>query len=234
MQDPADDASAASASHVLAPPVRRRPRCTTPRARELLPPRGVVFSSEVRLPARHGHRVTLPRAPRAPRSLLRRVRRLLPAEHKRAFKLAAMRDCSRRCVYCGTPLEYARATLDHVHPLAKGGTHSPGNVVVRVPAVQSPQGRHAPRGVLPPPSVGGEQLHPLRARRASRAQASGAARREPGVRGGAGGLGARGAARRSSVRRCHGYTAGLGTHACVPRPAVDSINRQPTNRVVTD
>ena len=33
-----------------------------------------------------------------------------------------MRDCSRRCVYCGSRLEYARATLDHVHPLAKGGT----------------------------------------------------------------------------------------------------------------
>ena len=61
------------------------------------------------------------------------MRRLLPAEHKRAFKLAAMRDCGRRCVYCGSPLEYARATLDHVHPLAKGGTHSPGNVVSACP-----------------------------------------------------------------------------------------------------
>lgn len=61
------------------------------------------------------------------------MRRLIPAEHKRAFKLAAMRDCSRRCVYCATPLEYARATLDHVHPLAKGGTHSPGNVVAACP-----------------------------------------------------------------------------------------------------
>src|SRR5436190_1824848 len=45
----------------------------------------------------------------------------------------AMRDCSRRCVYCGTALEYDRATLDHVHPLAKGGTHSPGNVVSACP-----------------------------------------------------------------------------------------------------
>jgi 5-methylcytosine-specific restriction endonuclease McrA len=64
---------------------------------------------------------------------VRRVRRLLPAEHKRAFKLAAIRDCSRRCVYCGAPLDYARATLDHVHPLAKGGTHAPGNVVAACP-----------------------------------------------------------------------------------------------------
>ena len=44
-----------------------------------------------------------------------------------------MRDCSRRCVYCGTALDYDRATLDHVHPLAKGGTHSPGNVVSACP-----------------------------------------------------------------------------------------------------
>ena len=97
------------------------------------PPRGVVFSSEVRLPARHGHRVTLPRAPRAPRGLLRRLRRIAPSEHKRAIKLATLRDCSRRCVYCGSRLEYARATLDHVHPLAKGGTHTPGNVVAACP-----------------------------------------------------------------------------------------------------
>jgi len=51
------------------------------------------------------------------------MRRLLPAEHKRAFKLAAMRDCSRRCVYCGSLLEFDLATLDHVHPLAHGGAH---------------------------------------------------------------------------------------------------------------
>jgi hypothetical protein len=30
-------------------------------------------------------------------------------------------------------LDYDRATLDHVHPLAKGGTHSPGNVVSACP-----------------------------------------------------------------------------------------------------
>ncbi len=83
------------------------------------------------MPARHGHRVTLPRARRG---LLRRVRRLLPAEQKRAIKLAALRDCGRRCVYCAAPLDYSRATLDHVHPLAKGGAHSPGNVVVACPS----------------------------------------------------------------------------------------------------
>lgn len=41
-----------------------------------------------------------------------------------------MRDCSRRCVYCGTPLDLALATIDHVHPLAHGGAHTPGNLVV--------------------------------------------------------------------------------------------------------
>ncbi len=41
-----------------------------------------------------------------------------------------MRDCGRRCVYCGAYLDFENATLDHVHPLAKGGTHSPGNLVL--------------------------------------------------------------------------------------------------------
>jgi 5-methylcytosine-specific restriction endonuclease McrA len=41
-----------------------------------------------------------------------------------------MRDCSRRCVYCAARLEFDFATLDHVHPLAHGGTHVPGNLVL--------------------------------------------------------------------------------------------------------
>ena len=64
---------------------------------------------------------------------MRRIRRILPAEQKRAIKLAALRDCGRRCVYCAAPLEYAHATLDHVHPLAKGGAHTQGNVVAACP-----------------------------------------------------------------------------------------------------
>lgn len=40
-----------------------------------------------------------------------------------------MRDCGRRCVYCAAPLDFDVATLDHVHPLAKGGAHVPGNLV---------------------------------------------------------------------------------------------------------
>ena len=64
---------------------------------------------------------------------MRRMRRLLPAQQKRAIKLAAMRDCGRRCVYCATELDYEHATLDHVHPLAKGGADAPGNVVAACP-----------------------------------------------------------------------------------------------------
>ncbi len=75
---------------------------------------------------RHYHHVSLPRVPRAPR----RARRAPPANQKRALKRAAMRDCGRRCVYCGTALDFENATLDHVHPLAKGGTHYPGNLVL--------------------------------------------------------------------------------------------------------
>ena len=40
-----------------------------------------------------------------------------------------MRDCGRRCVYCAAPLRLELATLDHVHPIAKGGGHTPGNLV---------------------------------------------------------------------------------------------------------
>lgn len=50
-------------------------------------------------------------------------------EQKRAFKQAALRDCGRRCVYCGTQLELDGATLDHVYPRAHGGPHIPGNLV---------------------------------------------------------------------------------------------------------
>jgi 5-methylcytosine-specific restriction endonuclease McrA len=48
---------------------------------------------------------------------------------KRALKRATMRDCGRRCVYCARPLVLEIATLDHVHPVARGGTHHPGNLV---------------------------------------------------------------------------------------------------------
>jgi 5-methylcytosine-specific restriction endonuclease McrA len=41
-----------------------------------------------------------------------------------------MRDCGRRCVYCAALLDFDYATLDHVHPLAHGGAHVPGNVVL--------------------------------------------------------------------------------------------------------
>lgn len=83
------------------------------------------------MPARHGHRVSLPRTPRG---IIRRLKRLRPAEQKRAAKLAALRDCGRRCVYCAASLDYARATLDHVQPLAKGGANAPGNVVSACPS----------------------------------------------------------------------------------------------------
>lgn len=44
-----------------------------------------------------------------------------------------MRDCGRRCVYCGAQLEFDGATLDHVHPLSHGGAHVAGNVVLACP-----------------------------------------------------------------------------------------------------
>ena len=72
------------------------------------------------------HRIALPRTPRG---LSRRARQPARAEHKQALKRATLRDCCRRCVYCGTALSLEVATLDHVYPLAKGGPHVPGNLV---------------------------------------------------------------------------------------------------------
>ena len=97
---------------------------------EALPDAGRRLFQRGAMPARHGHRVPLSRAPRG---VMRRVRRLLPSQQKRQIKLATLRDCGRRCVYCAASLDYEHATLDHVHPLAKGGAHVPGNVVAACP-----------------------------------------------------------------------------------------------------
>ncbi|MDB4905529.1 MAG: endonuclease [Gemmatimonadetes bacterium] len=74
---------------------------------------------------RHVHRVSLPRVDR----FSRRARPIHRAQAKRAVKRAALRDCGRRCVYCGFGLEWEHATLDHVWPVAHGGTGDPGNLV---------------------------------------------------------------------------------------------------------
>jgi 5-methylcytosine-specific restriction endonuclease McrA len=73
----------------------------------------------------------LPRLPRIARQQSRpSVNQFRGARHKRAIKRATMRDCGRRCVYCATALDFETATLDHVYPLAHGGVHHPGNVVL--------------------------------------------------------------------------------------------------------
>ena len=81
------------------------------------------------MPRRFVHRVALARAPRG---LTRRVRttpvRSL-ASAKRSLKRATMRDCGRRCVYCGMALELDSATIDHVYPVSRGGPHVLGNLV---------------------------------------------------------------------------------------------------------
>ncbi len=74
-------------------------------------------------------RVVHPRAPRGRRPDDARARHVHFRDVKRALKHAAMRDCGRRCVYCADRLALDDATLDHVYPLARGGTHAFGNVV---------------------------------------------------------------------------------------------------------
>lgn len=75
---------------------------------------------------RNVHRFALARVPRG---VTRHNRRVLAENHKRHVKRATFRDCGRRCVYCGTTLGLEFATLDHVYPLSRGGTHDPGNLV---------------------------------------------------------------------------------------------------------
>ena len=72
------------------------------------------------------HHVSLARTPRG---LSRHTRRLLHQQHKRQVKRETFRDCGRRCVYCGAGLGLDNATLDHVIPLSRGGSHQPGNLV---------------------------------------------------------------------------------------------------------
>ena len=48
---------------------------------------------------------------------------------KRAVKRDAVRSSGRRCVYCGTSVDLNSATLDHVHPVARGGASEFGNLV---------------------------------------------------------------------------------------------------------
>ncbi len=66
---------------------------------------------------------------RSTRGLSRHARQLEHQQHKRQVKRATFRDCGRRCVYCGTGLGLDNATLDHVMPVSRGGTHLPGNLV---------------------------------------------------------------------------------------------------------
>jgi len=99
-------------------------RDTPPRE---FPEAGCRLFSEVTLSRRrHFHRVSLPRLPRTSR----RAKPIPSGHQKRAIKRATMRDCGRRCVYCAAALEFDFATLDHVHPLSRGGAHVPGNVVL--------------------------------------------------------------------------------------------------------
>ncbi len=78
---------------------------------------------------RRTFRVLSPRGPRGLRST-RRSRPDAGRHQKQAVKRATLRDCGRRCVYCAAGLTPETATLDHVHPASRGGTHDPGNLVV--------------------------------------------------------------------------------------------------------
>ena len=66
---------------------------------------------------------------RTPHRRFRKPKEMAALFAKSALKAAALRDCSRRCVYCAVALCPESATLDHVYPRAKGGPNVPGNLV---------------------------------------------------------------------------------------------------------
>jgi hypothetical protein len=70
---------------------------------------------------------SLPNAPAAGRAPSAELARQLLL--KRAVKRDAIKSSGRRCVYCGTGVDLATATLDHVHPVARGGSSDVGNLV---------------------------------------------------------------------------------------------------------
>src|ERR1044071_4690064 len=113
------------------------PPSPTPRAGNC-PVAGFFFSQRGAMSRRGLHRVTLPRTPRG---LTRRARHFHDTGVKRALKHAAMRDCSRRCVYCAVPLALDVATLDHVYPVSHGGPHTPGNLVTACAPCNQLKGR---------------------------------------------------------------------------------------------
>jgi 5-methylcytosine-specific restriction endonuclease McrA len=122
MSNAASDTKAARGSGLRTSRSDRRD--TPPRE---FPEAGCRLFSEVTLSRRrHFHHVSLPRLPRTSR----RAKPIPSGHQKRAIKRATMRDCGRRCVYCAAALEFDFATLDHVHPLSRGGAHVPGNVVL--------------------------------------------------------------------------------------------------------
>lgn len=93
------------------------------------PARGVVVFERGAMSRRGILRVYRPRSARHRRAQSRHDRFTRHREEKRAIKHATMRDCGRRCVYCAQPLALDSATLDHVHPIARGGSHALGNLV---------------------------------------------------------------------------------------------------------
>jgi 5-methylcytosine-specific restriction endonuclease McrA len=55
--------------------------------------------------------------------------RALPPSLKKAVQRAVLADCAHQCAYCATGLSLETLTLDHVEPLALGGSNQTSNLV---------------------------------------------------------------------------------------------------------
>jgi 5-methylcytosine-specific restriction endonuclease McrA len=109
----------------------------------VIPPT-VQYVATVAPPAPRTRRVSAPRRTPAPpfasldaatqrlvvtTKLAKYRSRALPQALKKQAQAITLRDCNHQCVYCASPLTLTTITLDHVQPLAKGGSNGLENLV---------------------------------------------------------------------------------------------------------
>lgn len=74
------------------------------------------------------------------RALRRCTGRAVPPSLKRRAQKLTLHSCHRHCVYCGSSLGRGTLTLDHVLPLALGGTNDPSNIAAACQACNQAKG----------------------------------------------------------------------------------------------
>ena len=154
--------------------------------------RGVTGAAAVPFPGDHGQRVTSSARSSAPRCAIAAADACIAAHH----------------------LDPIEATLDHVYPVARGGAHAPGNIVVACAPCNRMKGDMLPHEFFARYPQRGGELRALCASRSPGLEARSATGGKPGTRGV--GSGARGLGR--------GAVQAQGPHASITR--LSAANRR--------